>query len=78
MEAPEMNTVYIHINETLDKNSMDQIRDELMHVPFVSNVEMNPNNPHDVLVEFEEHHNTPIAILHKLTSRGLHSDIMSC
>ena len=72
-----MNTVYIHIDETLDTDTFHKLKDELLHVPYVSNVEMNLSNPHDLLVEYEEHHNTPIHILQALSSRGLHSDIMS-
>ncbi len=73
-----MNTVYIHIDERLDAKRMGQLRQELLRVPYVSNVELNPKLPHDMLVEFEAHHNVPLAVLHQLSRRGLHSDIMSC
>ena len=73
-----MNTVYIHIDERLDAKRMGQLRQELLRVPYVSNVELNQKLPQDMLVEFEAHHNVPLTVLHRLSRRGLHPDIMSC
>jgi hypothetical protein len=72
-----MNTVYIHIDETLDAGRLGDLRRELLQVPHVRHVEINARLPHDMLVEFEPHHNVPMTILHRLNRRGLHSDIMS-
>jgi hypothetical protein len=73
-----MNTVYVHIDERLRLRDMGKLRKELMDVPHVSNVETNPRQPHDLLVEFEENHNVPMQIQRFLHDRGLHSDITSC
>jgi hypothetical protein len=73
-----MNTICIHIDETLDTDEIEDVKDEIMHVPHVVNVEMNPRVPHDMTVEFEEHHNMPMIILSRLSEHGLHSDVMPC
>lgn len=73
-----MNAVCIHIDEVLDSGNIGNIKEELMHMPFINNVEMNPKMPHDIMVEFDGHHNMPMIILTRLSSRGLHTDIMAC
>jgi len=73
-----MHTLYIHIDEDLDPQQMAELKDELLHVPHVSHVELKPSVPHDILVEFEERRNIPMTILVRLSRRGLHSDVMSC
>jgi hypothetical protein len=72
-----MNTLYIHIDERLRAKDMTQLKKDLLHVPHVTNVEINKKNPHDLLVEFEENHRVPMTILRHLHDRGLHPDIMS-
>lgn len=72
-----MSTVYIHIEESLSAEQMRDLKEELLHIPHVSHVEMTPRLPHDLLVEFEAHHNVPIQILHKIEQHGLHPDIVS-
>lgn len=72
-----MNTVYIHIEEGLSAEQMRDLKEELLHIPHVSNVEMNPRLPHDLMVEYEARHNVPIKILRRIERRGLHPDIVS-
>lgn len=73
-----MHTVNIHIDENIDHQEMGHLYKELMTTPHVRNVELREGNPHDVLVEFEEHHNMPMHLLHVLQQRGLHADIVGC
>lgn len=73
-----MNTVYIHIDENLDADRLHELKSVMRSLPHVSNVEINAAMPHDMLVEFEEHHNTPMAIISRLSRYGLHSDITAC
>ncbi len=72
-----MNSIYIHIDEQLKNNEMQTLRQELLSVPHVTNVELSTANPHDLMIEFEERHNIPMVIQKRLHDRGLHSDIMS-
>ncbi len=72
-----MHTIYIHIDEDLGEESMRSLSNELMGMEHIVDVEINARTPHDMLVEFEEHHISPMAILRELTKRGVHADIMS-
>ena len=73
-----MNIVNIHIDETLDAGRIEELKKELMRVPHVCNVEMNPAVPHDLMVEYEEHHDMPMTLLSRLSQQGLHTDIEPC
>lgn len=73
-----MNTVNIHINESINHHQMGELYQQLMTTPYVRNVELRAAQPHDMLVEFEEHHNMPMHLLQLLQQRGLHADIVGC
>ena len=73
-----MNIVCIHIDEKLDDRDIKYIKQELAIVPHVVNVELNPAIPHDLAVEYEEHHNMPVTILDTLSKQGLHMDVQPC
>jgi hypothetical protein len=49
----------------------------LLALPYVENVAFNTNTPHDVLIEYEEHHGMPMQIVETMNSRGIHTDIIS-
>lgn len=72
-----MNTVYIHINETLNPNQQTSIGAELRRLRHVTDVEVSAKQPHDMLVEYSPHRGMPMRILQKLSSLGLHADVMS-
>jgi hypothetical protein len=57
---------------------MGTLYQELMTTPHVRNVELRVAKPHDMLVEFEEHHNMPMHLLEMLQQKGLHADIVGC
>ena len=67
-----MHTVYIHIDESLGENGMRLLQDELRSVNYITDVEVHGKTPHDLLVEFEEDHISPMIILKKLGEYGLH------
>lgn len=73
-----MNTISIHIDETLNPRDLEVLQDSLRSVPHVVNVALNSSAPHDMLVDFEEHHNIPVVILDSLHKQGLHTDIQAC
>lgn len=73
-----MNTVTIHIDEALDTRRLEELKAELMREPYVRDVQFNPRTPHDLVVEFEEHHNLAIRVLQRLEQHGLHPDIQPC
>ncbi|MFQ5644486.1 MAG: hypothetical protein ACE5FQ_12440 [Thiogranum sp.] len=72
-----MHTIYIRIDEDLDAKSMSTLQEGMQGVSHITDVEINAKTPHDMLVEFEEEHISPMAILKELGRRGVHADIMS-
>lgn len=73
-----MNTINIHIDETVATTELDGLRQELLATPHVRDVQLNSNMPHDVLVEFDEHENVPMHVLDVFKGHGLHADIVGC
>jgi hypothetical protein len=73
-----MNSVNIHISETIDYQDLGEIYQELMTTVHVHHVELRAAKPHDLLVEFEEHHDMPMHLLQMLQQRGLHAEIVGC
>ena len=72
-----MHSIQVYIDEELDKKSLDELKLLMQELPHVTNVEINPAQPHDMLVEYEEHFNIPMLVMDKLHHRGLHPDIIS-
>ena len=72
-----MHTVYIHIDEHLDHDAMRSLQGDLSQLHHVSDVEVSDKTPHDILVEFDEAHITPMAILREPGRHGLHADVVS-
>ncbi len=73
-----MHTVNIHIDESISRGDMNELYQTLMTTPHVCNVEVRVAKPHDMLVEFEEHHNMPMHLLETLQQHGLHANIVGC
>ena len=73
-----MHTIQVHVDETLTKNQLSALQQKLLSIPHISDVSMSPEDPHDFFVDFEEAHNTPMAVIHELHREGLHPDIISC
>lgn len=73
-----MNTVYVYIEDTLDPAHQAKLCQRLAHLPHVHHVELRPQAPHDMLVEFDPHHNVPTELMASLQAAGVHSDITAC
>ncbi len=73
-----MHSINIHIDETIDRRQRVSLFQELMTAPHINNVELHDGRPHDMLVEYEEHHDMPMQLLQMLKHRGLHADIVGC
>ncbi|MEJ2143379.1 MAG: hypothetical protein P8Y24_13720 [Gammaproteobacteria bacterium] len=73
-----MHTIHIHVDETLTRQQLGALKEKLLSIPHITDVSMSPQDPQDFLVDFEEAHNTPIDVMHKLHQEGLHPDIVSC
>lgn len=73
-----MHMINVHIDENISLTEMAELRHKLLSDPHVRNVELHDTTPHDMLVEFEEHHDVPIHVLDILKGHGLHPDIVGC
>jgi hypothetical protein len=73
-----MHAINVHIDETVSGTEVDGLCREMKAAPHVRNVEMRPEKPHDMLVEFDEHQDVPMNVLGILKSHGLHADIVGC
>ncbi len=73
-----MNTVLLHIHEPLDPVQLSAIRNDIMKVPYVRDVETARSNSHEMTVEFEPWHDVPMTLMRYFERHGLHSDITSC
>ncbi len=73
-----MNTINIHVDETISSDTFSGLRQKLMSDPHVRDVQFNPHTPHDMLVEFDEHENVPMHVLGIFKEHGLHADIGGC
>ena len=72
-----MHTIYLRIDEDLDEPGMRALQDDLRSVGHITDVEVHPRTPHDILVEFEEEFISPMTILRELNRHGVHADIVS-
>ena len=73
-----MHTVHIHVDESLSADQRHAIQELLMNRPFVANVLTHERTPHDLLVEYDEHHIHPMDILSNIAYTGLHTDVTYC
>ncbi|MCG6867142.1 MAG: hypothetical protein LJE58_17110 [Thiogranum sp.] len=72
-----MHTIYLRIDEDLDEPGMRTLQDDLRSVGHITDVEVHPRTPHDMLIEFEEQYISPMEILRELNRHGVHGDIVS-
>lgn len=73
-----MHSINVHIDETMTDQAISGLRRQLLDEPYVRNVEMRSDRPHDMLVEFDERHDVPMHVLEMLKHQGLHADIVGC
>jgi hypothetical protein len=73
-----MNTINLHIDETLGRRELDILRAALLSTSHVRDVHYSTTLPHDMLVEFDEHENVPMHVLGVMKEQGLHADIVGC
>jgi hypothetical protein len=73
-----MHSINVHIDETLNNVDISGLRHRLFEDPFVRNVELRQEKPHDLLVEFDPKHDVPLHVLSMLKEQGLHADIVGC
>ncbi len=70
-----MHTIRIYLDDgKLDGQQLEHL---LLGVTHVVNVEISRNDPHELVIEYEEQQNMPIKIIETLRNEGFHPDILS-
>lgn len=72
-----MNTVRIYIDENLDVSRQQGLKQVLLEIPHVLDVELSVKEPHEVVVEYDEQENLPVRLIEVLREQGYHPDILS-
>jgi hypothetical protein len=70
-----MHAVNFYIDEVLNEQSFNSLKTDLLMDSHIVNVAFHKNQPHDVLVEYDESFVNPTGIIGQLESRGFHVDI---
>ena len=72
-----MNSVTVHIHETLSTREILKLKHQILTIPFVKDVEHPRHDLHDLTIDYQAHRNLPGLVLERLRSQGLHPDITS-
>jgi len=72
-----MNSIQLYIEEDLDKDAIFNIKNLLLEIEHVVDVEISSQSPHEFVVDFDEHYNLPMKIVETLKDKGYHPDIFS-
>ena len=72
----QMTDVVLHIDEELAENDLHAIEDNLRQYDGVISVHHETDRPHLMLVEYNPELATSRGILHTVTSRGLHAELI--
>ena len=72
-----MNTIQIYIDEKLDVEQLKRLKQLLMDISHVVDVEISRNAQHGFTVEYDEYHDMPVLLIETLRGEGLHPDIIS-
>ena len=72
-----MNTIQLYIEENLDSEKLNTLKNHLIDIEYVNDVELSSKSPHELLVEFEGRHDLPMKIIEAIKEKGYHPDIYS-
>lgn len=72
-----MNAIQLYIEENLDSEKLNTLKNHLIDIEHVNDVEVSSKSPHELLVEFEGHHDLPMKIIEAIKAEGYHPDIYS-
>lgn len=70
-------SITVYIDESLTEQDFVKLKDELLTIPHVKDVEHPRHNQHDLTIDYEADSSLPGLVIEKLRSKGLHPDIIS-
>jgi len=72
-----MHSIQVYLDDSLPADKLEEVKASLLSMPFVKYVVINGSDRHDLMVDYDEHHGMPMDIIDKISSQGLHPDIIS-
>jgi hypothetical protein len=76
MMSTQLNEVLLHVDETLDDDSLGQLEEGMRHEAGVISVGHNPEKPHMIMVVYDSEATRASNLLHGFQERGLHAQIV--
>jgi hypothetical protein len=76
MMSAQLNEVLLHVDETLDDDSLGQLEEGMRHEAGVISVGHNPEKPHMIMVVYDSEATRASNLLHGFQERGLHAQIV--
>ncbi|MBT3205515.1 MAG: ATP-binding protein [Gammaproteobacteria bacterium] len=71
-----MSDVTIHIDETLDSSTIQEIQQDLSRVAGIDKINSQERNPHLMVIEYDRKMMSSSSILSTFTSQGLHAELI--
>jgi hypothetical protein len=76
MMSTQLNEVLLHVDETLNDDTLDQIENGMRHEAGVISVGHNPGKSHMIMVVYDSESTRASNLLHSFQERGLHAQIV--
>jgi len=74
--SANLNEVVLHIEETLDDDTLRRLEDEVRRDPGVISVGHSPGKSHMIMVVYDSDSTRASTLLHALEQRGLHGQVV--
>jgi hypothetical protein len=76
MMSASLNEVMLHIDEALDEDALHSLEEGIRHDAGVVSVGHNPQNSHMIMVVYDADATRASTLLHTLSERGLHAQVV--
>jgi len=74
--SANLNEVMVHVEETLDDDTLRRLEDGVRQDAGVVSVGHNPGNAHMILVVYDSEATRAASLLHTFQERGLHAQVI--
>jgi hypothetical protein len=74
--SAHLNEVVLHIDETLDDDTLQRLEDGVRRDPGVVSVGHNPGRTHMIMVVYDSERTQASHLLHSFQERGLHAQVV--
>lgn len=74
--SSNLNEVMLHVEETLDEETLHTLEDGVRQDAGVVSVGHNPDNAHMIMVVYDSETTRAASLLHTFEERGLHAQVV--